>query len=83
MKQGRDESVKLQLQFYEKYEWPVEITESLLEVRQYLSESTILNLYQNYYFAVGDNRINEYADHSLEDGTKVQIILGMLYIPTE
>jgi protein TIF31 len=33
MKQGKEESVKLHLDFYDKYTWPLEIAETLLEVR--------------------------------------------------
>lgn len=50
MKQAREDSAKLYLEFYDKAKWPIEAAETLLEVRQYLSESTVLALFQNFFF---------------------------------
>ncbi|CAD8136560.1 unnamed protein product [Paramecium pentaurelia] len=75
MKQTKEESVKLYLDFYDKYTWPLEIAETLLEVRQYLTESTILSLFQNFYFSHKGQRINEYSEFSIPDGGKLQVLL--------
>lgn len=72
----REESAKLYLEFYDKWTWPIEIAETLLEVRQYLSESTLLNLFQNFYFSEKGVRMNEYTELQLTNGSHIQVQLG-------
>ncbi|EAR84624.2 translation initiation factor, putative (macronuclear) [Tetrahymena thermophila SB210] len=59
-------SIKVSLHLQGKYLLPLEIapSDTLLEIRQFLSDSTVLYFFSNYHFVYQNQKLNEYVEFS-------------------